>query len=548
MIRYRTRGVTRPLIPVCSEIVSNSGVMLYLPVSLTKSIAEDDDYDHTYECDRIRTSKAADYAGDHDCYHDKVAATIEGSVSSNYPLTRSAGFAEYAGYYSGGCQYSWISSSGSGLQVYTDWSNDRYMSVLGPGLLSEASVLEQLTDTDYLGVKTYHKRTSYYKVVQVSPWVFAYIICTVNDLANILFYQVMAFYPIQDVGTTWRYQGVFINAKSVYSQEVPNYLYNPEVYWTNEVNAAVNYAAKNIHPVDITTWTYCRLDTKLVFTTSGVSSNLVSRICKDVRKFADAAINNLAPPGTTVWSDLCVASIQGCQQVSINSLAYAKDIISLKSEIESVADLIKGWKNPKTYLKSFLSYKYGVPLTISDTKKLVLAIQNFSSDAAVWNKSYSVVKSQSSDNPSLNYRSSSGFCRTFHYKVYYVPVDNGVLNCIRTLMDWDVWPTLQNDWDLIPLSFVADWFVGVDQLCNRIDASIYSQYLDVKSVVRSTKSVGDISKSMKTYGIDDVKLTMTRYVRTDQRQLDLPSFRLDLGSGFLTHIPEATAIIALSHH
>jgi hypothetical protein len=61
----------------------------------------------------------------------------------------------------------------------------------------------------------------------------------------------------------------------------------------------------------------------------------------------------------------------------------------------------------------------------------------------------------------------------------YVAPDSysGIMTAVENLMRWDVWPTLENTWDAIPLSFVVDWFLPVSDLLGQIDAAVEAPYL-----------------------------------------------------------------------
>lgn len=559
MIRYRTRETTRSLYPVTVETFGKGGYCLMLPVESTVLSNADKDYRCSYDCDDILTPHKEHFAGDHECFHTKVDATIEGKVILNGKYEKkSLGFGQYSGVYSSNNQdYTWVCSSGSGpsYDLYGPASGI-VGPIIGPGILAEGSCVQQIVNHNqpWMGPAMF---TNYRKVKQIANDTYALIyaqsMSQVDKLGNVadgfINYSVSYFTAVATSTTTWSYERVYVASNRSNDMLIAlAFLYNPESYWSVAIAAALKVAARVAQPVATSkrTFQYAALAQRV--SSGGVSSSTVTKIAKELRKYADNAINSMTPPDVNVWSDLCVSSIQHCQELDINSIAYAKDLIELKQEIKSIKDMVVGYKNPKTYLKAFLESKYGMRLTISDTKKLVSSVQSFCSETRKWNKLYSVVKSVSSDYPSSNYRSCSGFSRTYHYKVYYCPADSRILDCIRTLMNWDAWPTLENDWDLIPLSFTVDWFVGVSDLCDRLDAITYSKYLDVKSVLKSSKLVGDISIDLSKYSIDNVKVKATKYERTWQPNLDLPSFRLDTGSGILTHLPEAFAITALLRH
>jgi hypothetical protein len=61
------------------------------------------------------------------------------------------------------------------------------------------------------------------------------------------------------------------------------------------------------------------------------------------------------------------------------------------------------------------------------------------------------------------------------------------MTAVKKLMEWDVWPSLENTWDMIPLSFVVDWFSNLSTILTNVDRLVYEQYLRVRIYERSDK-------------------------------------------------------------
>lgn len=74
-----------------------------------------------------------------------------------------------------------------------------------------------------------------------------------------------------------------------------------------------------------------------------------------------------------------------------------------------------------------------------------------------------------------------------HYKCLYDALDKGLDNAIRQLYNWDLALSLDNVWDLIPYSFVVDWFVPLGDYLSQIDASVYYSTLPIIDVIYSIK-------------------------------------------------------------
>jgi hypothetical protein len=68
--------------------------------------------------------------------------------------------------------------------------------------------------------------------------------------------------------------------------------------------------------------------------------------------------------------------------------------------------------------------------------------------------------------------------------------DNALMRQIRKAYEWDYYPTLGNVWDMIPLSFVVDWFVNVSDIFESVDRMVQARYYDVASILQSVKAEG----------------------------------------------------------
>lgn len=226
----------------------------------------------------------------------------------------------------------------------------------------------------------------------------------------------------------------------------------------------------------------------------------------------------LPPPDQSVWGDLSQVAIDSCKWIDINSIAYVKDLRDIGGTIRAAAAVAEDRYDPKAWVSLALSAKYGDRLTYADTKELMFGIVD-AANTLGWRKTYKTVRSMFKQD-----LESSGFSgtRTLHYKVYYRDPESKILNMIKNIMDWDFWLTLENDWDLIPFSFIVDWFVGIGDFFQDFDTNIYSEYLDVVLVTRSVKTEIDVSSLLASQGCALVDGTCVHYNRTSSFLLDLP--------------------------
>lgn len=239
--------------------------------------------------------------------------------------------------------------------------------------------------------------------------------------------------------------------------------------------------------------------------------------------------------------DLCDSAVDNCHFVDINSIAYLKEAVGY---LELLVQVIHGdfGKLPSSLSDLWLSGRYGVRLTVSDTESLRSGLQR----AVNGRSPYETVHSRASCSPSHSSMFSS-YTQALAYKIYLADDWSKVLKGIRKMMDWDIWPTLQNSWDLIPFSFIIDWFVDVGTIFEKDDIVNYWQYLNITSCVWSFKDVAKPTSGLvKLDGLDVAMsdFTIKRYTRKVQSSPDYPSFDLNNGSGLSsTHILDAGAII-----
>lgn len=168
---------------------------------------------------------------------------------------------------------------------------------------------------------------------------------------------------------------------------------------------------------------------------------------------------------------------------NVNMLAFLGDLKKIPSLIPKLKNLHK----LKTYGNNYLSYKYGVLPTISDLSAI--------RDAVLRRKPY---------------LDSNGFktynARTFTSEqtgIYSVSLeqriklaidteDNSLHGFIQALENIGMFPTFENVWDLIPYSFVLDWFTGIGDWLERIDTRLRLTRLNIRYVTMSLKRTATI--------------------------------------------------------
>lgn len=187
-----------------------------------------------------------------------------------------------------------------------------------------------------------------------------------------------------------------------------------------------------------------------------------------------------------VKKNLTKNCLRNFQYFSINSIAYLEDIWKLKRSLKPLIDLRRKPLSPKTWANLWLAYRYGIRLFISDSLEIAKAWQR--ERKMDWRKLYHTVRSR--EEKGRTPIGSQAYDKSYHMKVYVYPDDLSNFEKIYYyLRRVDLWPSLENVWDLIPFSFVVDWFIPIDKYLKDIDRSVDSVLFRAKKVLFSVKSV-----------------------------------------------------------
>jgi hypothetical protein len=219
--------------------------------------------------------------------------------------------------------------------------------------------------------------------------------------------------------------------------------------------------------------------------------------------------------------------LEGLNDFSSNLIAYVSDMGKAGDTVRSVLNLAKDVKNPKAWAAAWLSGRYGDRLAIADTKELLEAISSKISDGTPGTRVRRQVRKEGHI-AQISYsrlRTSTVFAADESF--------NGVMTTINNLMKWDAWPTLENTWDLIPLSFVVDWFLPVQDILGQIDAAVQAPYIKVESAYVSDKLVAEVPILMPRVSgwvhvvqYDRMRHNALTDVRPFEANYSLPSFSI----------------------
>lgn len=255
------------------------------------------------------------------------------------------------------------------------------------------------------------------------------------------------------------------------------------------------------------------------------------------------------------WGEVCLEAIQNAKYVSINTFAYLVELKDTFSEVKAIKDVMAKPLSMKAWASLYLGTKYGTRLTVADTLELFNGAKRaHAAKDFLQSRGYNTCRSRKTYTltPVTNNRSGSHRFQEarldYYYKVYHVPVDSALLRGIKRLMDWDVWLLTKNSWDLVPYSFVINWFVDLESFFEQFDAHVYAEYLDVIQILKSTKLDVDYSDYVQTFApfrgiVECNRLQLSDYQRDVGSDLSLPAPAVSGDQTWYNHLPELGAII-----
>lgn len=257
-----------------------------------------------------------------------------------------------------------------------------------------------------------------------------------------------------------------------------------------------------------------------------------------------------------VRGQLAERATRECRRVNANTLATAKEVLLLPWEVNDLIQALLGLarvtRNPGRLIQAIgnlrLSLKWGLPLTVRDGQEISTAIMSKMDEE--YNKlPYHFCRSGRYVN--CHGRAAIANCdvkyRTY-VKVYYNLVDSREAELARPLFDINLL-SFTNAWDLIPYSFVVDWFVNVEAKLRVLDDLLYRESFQTMlgSVISDRYEVKLTPDAMKSLLNDDVagEVSLKYYRRRCHWDyVPLPIFPTASSSlGFTQFFDGATLII-----
>lgn len=199
--------------------------------------------------------------------------------------------------------------------------------------------------------------------------------------------------------------------------------------------------------------------------------------------------------------ELCQLACAAFRPVQANALSTFIELVHLRGEITSwvdgIEDVVRSARrtfSPRRFARLMqaignlrLSTKWGLPLTVRDARE----IANAFTDDLVYGlrrDRWQISRYHSDDVvPGRGWFSGREFPRTLGVKVLVSKYDNRATQAISEAFDYNLL-SYGNVWDMIPYSFVVDWFTHVSDRIQLLDDTFYREaFLDVRGAVWTRK-------------------------------------------------------------
>lgn len=246
----------------------------------------------------------------------------------------------------------------------------------------------------------------------------------------------------------------------------------------------------------------------------------------------------------------CFYAVESTKQLSLSSLEFTRDAYHWKQLIpplKAFASLAK----PKSWAQIYLWFHYGVTPTLSDASKLIDAIKKN------WNNTFGEIAKQFASGH-VKYGTSydtKGMLRgvkvTYkcNARVSITPKPQAT-NYLEVLFyvakSFNIELSAANIWELIPYSFVVDWFVNTNTFMRWADYSSYPTYYKVDNIILSHKRMVAVPADRYVPG-DTGNLSLTAYQREIHYSFPTEPFDLRFNDPKSHWLEGAALLVSKSH-
>lgn len=189
-----------------------------------------------------------------------------------------------------------------------------------------------------------------------------------------------------------------------------------------------------------------------------------------------------------LWSELVRTAVDSLDNLDINSISFLKELVEWKRLLPPLADIRKKPFRGKTWANFYLWLRYGLGLTIADSKEIINALPKIR-DSYKETTSKKPTRLRASKTVTVVWNSETWTCRLGLRMVIntYPEFCRNFGSLMDDLRKIDLYPSTANLWDIIPFSFVMDWFFPFQKNLEMVDSELRTMNFRIFSVTQSVK-------------------------------------------------------------
>lgn len=233
------------------------------------------------------------------------------------------------------------------------------------------------------------------------------------------------------------------------------------------------------------------------------------------------------------FGDLAAEATSKVNTLDINMIAFLADLRNIRDLVPKLRNLRK----LKTLADNYLTVEYGILPTIDDLQAIWGALQKHKS--AIDRNGFKVFHAVSTDSKIEDVVS---FRLEQRVKVAISHYGVGLGRIASYLDNVGVLPKLESIWDLIPYSFVIDWFIGIGDFLGRLDSIERAMRLGVRYATMSEKRTMSFYVNATSELPISGTIELVRYRRWVSDQCPVPPLSAT-NPGDFDHWIEGTALV-----
>lgn len=240
------------------------------------------------------------------------------------------------------------------------------------------------------------------------------------------------------------------------------------------------------------------------------------------------------------FGQLSIDAVQALKVFDGQLSLLLRDIIGFR---DTLLGFIKGVSSLSLngLASSYLSYRYGLKLTYTDLMKLAGSTRSVMDGKKGYNTSRSRLQ-RTVDSTTLGVPVDY----LYSMKLFVRDYPDWIIEALQKMMVADFFPTLELAWDIIPFSFVVDWFLNIGDYLEALDSNTLLSTYKVLSCCYSRKATirEEFGVLFPDYlGVIEGEVTISYYSRFVSSTP--PPFFLDYSTPrSFNHYLEGSALIA----